>query len=166
MESAIKEILQELKEIKADQKELYQKMNDIELKDGKKFNIVQGKEQQVDEVINLSPKRTSFAKTTDQKKVYANRIVLTTYPGSSTANPIPLNWGAQDPNERGPVVASRHPKSIALRNAIGAHGGAYSIYRALAVAMGELDPIHKPNLHNTEPVVDIPPSESWYCEIK
>lgn len=26
-----------------------------------------------------------------------------------------LHWGAQDPKERGPVVASRHPESIKKR---------------------------------------------------
>lgn len=46
-----------------------------------------------------------------------------------------MNWGASDPQARGPIVASRQPKSLPLRNAIGAFGGAYSIYRSLAIAM-------------------------------
>ncbi len=60
-------------------------------------------------------------------------------------------WGAGDPSVRGPIVASRHPNSIKLRNAIGAHGGSYSVYRALAIAMRELEPSHRPDLHNTYP---------------
>jgi hypothetical protein len=73
-----------------------------------------------------------------------------------------MNWGAKDPQVRGPIVASRQPQSLPLRNAIGAFGGAYSIYRSLAIAMGELDPHHKPNLINTEPVIEIGPFPSWY----
>ncbi len=51
---------------------------------------------------------------------------------------------------------------ISLIILLGAHGGAYSIYRSLAIAMGELDALHKPNLINTEPVVNIGPFPSWY----
>ncbi|KAJ3046315.1 Uracil-regulated protein 1 [Rhizophlyctis rosea] len=94
-------------------------------------------------------------------QLYNHRIILTTYPGQVGISPIPLNWGHPDPKIRGPVVASRIPSSIKLRNAIGAHGGAYSVYRALAVAIRELEPTHKPNLHNTEPVVKIGPFPSW-----
>ncbi|KAJ3053938.1 Uracil-regulated protein 1 [Rhizophlyctis rosea] len=94
-------------------------------------------------------------------QLYNHRIILTTYPGQVGINPIPLKWGHPDPNVRGPIVASRNASSIKLRNAIGAHGGAYSIYRALAVAIRELEPGHKPNLHNTEPVVKIGPFPSW-----
>jgi GTP cyclohydrolase II len=35
------------------------------------------------------------------------------------------------------------------------------IYRALAVAMGHLPPTHRPNLHNTQPVLKIGPYPSW-----
>ncbi|KAJ3321071.1 Uracil-regulated protein 1 [Boothiomyces sp. JEL0866] len=100
------------------------------------------------------------------KSQYPDRIILTTYPGNSKVNPIPLNWGAEDAASRGPIVASRHPQSLPLRNAIGAHGGAYSIYRALAVAMGQLDANHKPNLVNTEPVFHVPPNKSWFDPMK
>ena len=73
-----------------------------------------------------------------------------------------MKWGDKDPQVRGAIVASRNQDSMKLRNAIGAHGGAYSIYRALAVAIRQLEPQHKPNLVNTEPVVDIGPFPSWY----
>ena len=49
--------------------------------------------------------------------------------------PTPMVWGSSDSAKRGPIIASRQPGSIKLRNAVGAHGGSYSIYRALAVAM-------------------------------
>jgi hypothetical protein len=76
-------------------------------------------------------------------------------------NPIPLIWGEGDPKKRGPILASRVPSSLKMRNAIGAHGGSYSIYRALAVAIGELNPLHIPDFHNTLPPVDIGPYPSW-----
>ncbi|TFK34387.1 hypothetical protein BDQ12DRAFT_669456 [Crucibulum laeve] len=34
----------------------------------------------------------------------------------------------------------------------------YSIYRGLSIAMGALDPTHKPDYSNTEPPIDIPPT--------
>lgn len=93
--------------------------------------------------------------------LYNHRIILTTYPGQHGVSPIPLTWGSSDPKIRGPVVSSRHPSSIKLRNSVGAHGGSYSVYRALAIAMGELQPDHKPDLLNTEPVIQIGPHPSW-----
>lgn len=73
-----------------------------------------------------------------------------------------MQWGAQDPKTRGPVVPSRLPPSIKLRNAIGAHSGSYSIYRALSIALGNLNPTHKPSYVNTEPPVSIPPQPAWF----
>ena len=46
-------------------------------------------------------------------------------------------------------------------NAIGAYAGPYSIYRALAIAMGDLAPDHKPNFDNTQPVIDIQQQPQW-----
>lgn len=70
-----------------------------------------------------------------------------------------MHWGAVDPEERGPVIAT--VKHGGQRNAIGAHGGGYSIYTALAVASGELDPNHIPNLKTTSPTHDFGPFPSW-----
>ena len=67
---------------------------------------------------------------------------------------------------RGPIICSRLLSSIKQRNAIGAHSGSYSIYRALAVALGTLSPTHKPDYHLTEPPVDIPPQPSWFDPTK
>ena len=68
-----------------------------------------------------------------------------------------LQWGAASAAERGPVIVGDQPG----RNAVGAPAGGYSVYRALAVARGELDPAHRPNLAGTEPVVRIGPFPSW-----
>ena len=52
-------------------------------------------------------------------------------------------------------------QSAADRNVIGAHSGAYSVYRALAVAAGQLDPAHRPDLTNTRPAATIGPFRQW-----
>jgi hypothetical protein len=46
-------------------------------------------------------------------------------------------------------------------SAIGAHGGSYAIYHALAVASKNLDIAHKPDFTNTEPAVTIGPFPQW-----
>lgn len=166
MDDKLNLILSELKEIKVSQQNINRRLQDLEATTPS-FKVIQGEDKP--ETIIQASKKSSFSKekgAKEQDQKYASRIVLTTYPGGVSANPIPLVWGGKDPQIRGPIVASRHPKSLSLRNAIGAHGGAYSIYRALAVAMGELDADHKPNLVNTEPVINIGPFESWYDPMK
>eukprot|EP01007_Sphenomonas_quadrangularis_P002764 NODE_464_length_1456_cov_302.506041_g345_i0.p1 GENE.NODE_464_length_1456_cov_302.506041_g345_i0~~NODE_464_length_1456_cov_302.506041_g345_i0.p1 ORF type:complete len:417 (-),score=-7.69 NODE_464_length_1456_cov_302.506041_g345_i0:175-1425(-) len=86
-------------------------------------------------------------------------ISLTTHDGEFGSNPVSLNWGHPDPAVRGPVIAT--VKHGGQRNAIGAHGGGYCIYTALAVACGELNPNHIPNLKTTEPTNDFGPFPSW-----
>lgn len=49
-----------------------------------------------------------------------------------------------------------------IRNAIGAHSGSYSIYKALAAAIGAVDPAHRPDYTNTEPAFPVPPQPSWF----
>jgi GTP cyclohydrolase II len=46
-------------------------------------------------------------------------------------------------------------------NVIGAYAGAYSVYRAVAVAIGALDPLHVPDLTNTKPAEPIGPFGQW-----
>ncbi|KAF8340657.1 GTP cyclohydrolase N terminal-domain-containing protein [Cantharellus anzutake] len=94
--------------------------------------------------------------------LYPQRVIITTYPDQSGIRPTPLQWGAKDPLIRGPVVCSRNPSSIKVRNAIGAHSGSYSIYRALAVGMGALNMDYKPDYNLTQPPVDFPPQPSWF----
>lgn len=69
--------------------------------------------------------------------------------------------GAEDAKVWGPVICSRLLSSIKQRNAIGAHSDSYSIYRALAVVLGTLSPMHKPTYAFTEPPVPIPPVPAW-----
>ncbi|KAJ5083775.1 hypothetical protein N7456_013202 [Penicillium angulare] len=89
------------------------------------------------------------------------RIILTTYPGQSVVDPVPLEWGKINPEERGPILVSRTKKTISHRNAIGAHGGSYSVYNALAIAAGDLPPDFKPSFENTQPIFNFPPQAAW-----
>ncbi len=75
------------------------------------------------------------------------------------AKPNTIRWGAADPLKRGAIVGTvTNPKH---RNVIGTHAGGYSIYQGLAVASGQLDPKHQPNLQHTDPVTAIPPNAAW-----
>jgi hypothetical protein len=65
-----------------------------------------------------------------------SHIRLNSHPGAGTVSRFPLNWGAPTAQERGPVIGTVNSGSD--RNAIGAHGGAYSVYRALAVSSGAM----------------------------
>ena len=83
-------------------------------------------------------------------------IKLTSHPeGRKSA--AALRWGAATCEERGPVVGTLTPQ----RNAIGAHSGSYSVYRALAIAAGTLDPVHVPDLTDTSPAERIGPHPQW-----
>lgn len=48
-----------------------------------------------------------------------------------------------------------------LRIAIGAHGGSYSIYHALAVASKNLDLDYRPDFTGTQPAVNVGPFPQW-----
>ncbi len=89
----------------------------------------------------------------------SGHIRLTSHPGAGTPSRFALNWGAADPRQRGPVVATVNAGPD--RNAIGTHGGSYALYRALAVSAGALNPIQRPDLTNTHPVVNIGPFPQW-----
>lgn len=89
----------------------------------------------------------------------ASHIRLTSHPGAGAPVRFPIRWGAPAAAERGPVVGS--VTRPADRNVIGAHGGAYSLYRALAVSAGALNPLQRPDLANTSPVADIPVNDAW-----
>jgi GTP cyclohydrolase II len=88
-----------------------------------------------------------------------SHIRLTSHPRTGAAVRFPLRWGAANARERGPVVGTITAGTD--RNAIGAHGGSYSLYRALAVSAGTLNPIVRPDLSNTAPVVEIGPFPQW-----
>ncbi|KAJ9102257.1 hypothetical protein QFC19_004804 [Naganishia cerealis] len=95
------------------------------------------------------------------EELYPKRAVLTTYPNTFGIAPFPLQWGAETPQSRGPIICSRIPTSLPLRNAIGAHSGSYSIYRALSIAMKLLPSDWRPDLKDTEPPFQIGPHEAW-----
>jgi len=88
-----------------------------------------------------------------------SHIRLTSHPGAGAPSRFPIEWGAADARARGPVIATVNAGSD--RNAIGAHGGAYSIYRALAISSGALNPLVRPDLTDTSPVVEIGPHPQW-----
>jgi GTP cyclohydrolase II len=88
-----------------------------------------------------------------------SHIRLTSHPGHRTPGRYPLKWGAPTARERGPVIGTI--AAAGDRNAIGAHGGSYALYRALAVSSGALNPIARPDLTNTSPVVDVGPFPQW-----
>jgi GTP cyclohydrolase II len=92
-------------------------------------------------------------------KKSSGHIRLTSHPAGGKAHCYPISWGAPDARSRGPVIAS--VTAGANRNVIGAHGGAYSIYRALAVSSGTLDPVARPDFKDTHPVVDLGPHPQW-----
>ncbi|KAF8823975.1 hypothetical protein HHX47_DHR9000012 [Lentinula edodes] len=97
-----------------------------------------------------------------EKSLYPGRVLLTTYPSQHSITPYPLKWGAPTPLLRGPIICSRLPSSLPFRNALGAHSGSYSIYRALSIAMGTLDPNYKPEYGLTEPPVEIRENPAWH----
>jgi GTP cyclohydrolase II len=84
-------------------------------------------------------------------------IILTSHPAAG-GSAQPIVWGAPDAATRGPIVGTPREKH---RNVIGAHNGAYALYRALAIASGQLSPIHIPDLTNTAPVETIGPFAQW-----
>ena len=89
----------------------------------------------------------------------AKPIVLTSHPSSQAVKGPKIVWGAKTPADRGPIIGTL--TDHAYKNCIGTHSGAYSVYRALAVASGALDPHHVPDLTNTSPTSSIGPFDSW-----
>jgi len=86
-------------------------------------------------------------------------IRLTSHPEPGAKLRFPIEWGAPTARERGPIIGTvSNPQD---RNAIGSHGGSYSVYRALAVSSGALDPIRRPDLTNTYPAANIGPFAQW-----
>eukprot|EP00965_Chrysotila_dentata_P061889 2050507-Pleurochrysis_carterae.AAC.1 len=73
-------------------------------------------------------------------------LKLTTHPAQFDVDPEPIEWAHPHPMKRGPVVATvSHPGK---RNAIGAHSGTYSVYRAVALACR----CEMRHFHHTPPV--------------
>jgi GTP cyclohydrolase II len=89
----------------------------------------------------------------------SNHVILATHSNLKYKETLPIRWGAKDPLERGPVVASNTNNKA--RNAIGAHSGSYTVYRALSIASGKFPAQHKPDLHNTYSPAKIGPYPQW-----
>lgn len=89
----------------------------------------------------------------------STHIVLTSHPAKFGPKPISICWGEADPLERGPIVGTL--TRAAHRNVIGSHSGSYGIYRALAVASGQLQSDHRADLTNTAPAAPIGPHPAW-----
>ena len=87
-------------------------------------------------------------------------IRLNSHPEPGTASlRFPIQWDAPDGAARGPIIATvTRPGD---RNVIGAHGGAYGLYRALAVSSGALNPLARPDLTNTSPAAAVGPHPQW-----
>jgi len=89
----------------------------------------------------------------------ARHITLTSHPRAGRPKPPKIVWAAASPAARGPVIGTLGDAS--RRNVIGAHSGSYALYRALAIAAGSLDALHRPDLTNTAPAVAIGPHPQW-----
>ena len=88
-----------------------------------------------------------------------DHIRITSHPAPGGKLNFPIHWGAPSARERGPVIGTvSHPQD---RIVVGTHGGSYSVYRALAVSSGALDPIRRPDLTNTHPAATIGPFLQW-----
>ncbi|MCY7315482.1 MAG: GTP cyclohydrolase II [Rubrivivax sp.] len=88
-----------------------------------------------------------------------HHIRLTSHPGQGPGGAPPLQWGAADALQRGPVVGTTAKRS--QRNVIGTHSGSYGVYRALAVAAGNLTRGHRADLTDTAPTDLIGPYPAW-----
>ncbi|GLS01881.1 hypothetical protein GCM10007859_18990 [Brevundimonas denitrificans] len=88
-----------------------------------------------------------------------SHIRLNSHPGAGTVSRFPIEWGAATAKQRGPVIGTVNSGSD--RNAIGAHGGAYSVYRALAVSSGAMSANNRPDLTNTSPTTPMGPFLQW-----
>ena len=87
-----------------------------------------------------------------------SHIVLTSHSSQVYRDVPPVKWGAKNPSERGPIIATIADKDN--RNAIGTHGGSYTVYRALSIASGAFPKNHMADLKNTEATTTIRPFES------
>jgi GTP cyclohydrolase II len=94
-----------------------------------------------------------------KRMAHTKHIVLSSHRRHGSNTHIPVKWDAGDAAARGPVIAT--VSDPARRNAIGTHSGSYSVYRAVSVASGRLDPLRLPDLTDTAPVVEIGPFPQW-----
>ncbi len=94
----------------------------------------------------------------------SDHIILASHVNLKFKETLPIHWGAKTAKERGPIVAS--VSNSKARNAIGAHSGSYTVYRALSIASGKFPTLHKPDLHNTQSPAKIGTYEQWMDSTK
>lgn len=94
-----------------------------------------------------------------EPKKRSNHIILASHYNLKHTDALPIHWGAKTALARGPVVAS--VTDSMTRNAIGTHGGSYTVYRALSIASGKFSKEHRPDLENTESPTPIGPYPQW-----
>ena len=93
-----------------------------------------------------------------------SHVILSSHSDQIFKESLPIEWGAKDPQKRGPIIATT--SNVDNRNAIGSHSGSYTVYRALSIASGEYPQNYTPDLENTEPTAPIGPHESWFDPTK
>lgn len=86
-------------------------------------------------------------------------IRLTSHPGQGATGAPAIRWGAAEPLQRGPLVGTTTNRS--QRNVVGTHSGSYGVYRALAVAAGNLTRGHRADLTDTAPTDLVGPYPQW-----
>ena len=94
----------------------------------------------------------------------SSHLILASHTNLRFRETLPIKWGVKDPMKRGPVVAS--VTNAKARNAIGAHSGSYTVYRALSIASGKFPPMHRPALDNTHSSVQSCPFAQCSHETK
>ncbi|KAK7205429.1 GTP cyclohydrolase II [Myxozyma melibiosi] len=147
--AALTQIMASLNSIRADYKSLSEKVSSLSAN------------KSTSRRVDLAVQTWGSSFSLDLLALARHNIALTTFPNQPGISPIPLRWGASDPQVRGPIVVSHNEPALGKRNAIGAHSGSYGIYHALAVAMKEIDVNHKPDFTNAEPPVQIGPYPQW-----
>lgn len=93
-------------------------------------------EEPIEEDTSIDPATTLQApapSSPSQRPAFTSRIILTfvtpstvarrrltrafsTYPKQIGINPLPMDWGNPEPQQRGPIVVSRAPSTIRRRN--------------------------------------------------
>lgn len=94
----------------------------------------------------------------------SDHVILASHNNLKYKETLAIHWGAANALERGPVVASN--TNHKARNAIGAHSGSYTVYRALSIASGKFPALHKPDLKNTQSPVKLGPYPQWSDPLK
>ena len=96
---------------------------------------------------------------TDAGLAHARATLLVTRPTA-----VNLFWAldrmkrAADPEAEAKAIFE---EDLAANHAIGAHGGSYGVYTALAMAIGDLSPGFRPDFLNTQPTFDPPAQPAW-----